>query len=96
MPQPSALPTLVFHDKFSLAQSRLAPTQAHIWDAKKQVYLGGFDSEVAAAKAHDVMAVKTRGPKTLINFKVAVYAELLPFLADEDLTRVSVGTDTPV
>ncbi|KAF6259975.1 hypothetical protein COO60DRAFT_1625871 [Scenedesmus sp. NREL 46B-D3] len=31
--------------------------EAHIWDNKKQVYLGGFDNEVQAAKAHDIMAV---------------------------------------
>lgn len=63
--------------------------QAHIWDSKKQVYLGGFDNEVAAAKAHDVMAIKTRGVRTLINFKISVYQDLLPYLENEDNTRVS-------
>jgi hypothetical protein len=66
----------------------LAPLQAHIWDSKKQVYLGGFDNEVAAAKAHDIMAIKTRGPRTLINFKLTVYEAVLPYLDDEDLNRV--------
>jgi len=26
--------------------------EAHIWECKKQIYLGGFDSEVLAAKSH--------------------------------------------
>ena len=26
--------------------------EAHIWQCKKQLYLGGFDSEVLAAKSH--------------------------------------------
>jgi hypothetical protein len=61
--------------------------QAHIWDSKKQVYLGGFDEEVQAAKAHDVMAIKCRGPKTIINLHVRLYAGLIPIF--EKLTRVS-------
>lgn len=55
------------------------------------MYLGGFDNEMAAAKAHDVMAIKTRGPRTLINFKIEVYQAVLPFLEAEELTRVSAG-----
>ena len=26
--------------------------EAHIWETKKQIYLGGFDSEELAAKSH--------------------------------------------
>jgi hypothetical protein len=26
--------------------------EAHIWECKKQIYLGGFDSEILAAKSH--------------------------------------------
>lgn len=26
--------------------------EAHIWESKKQIYLGGFDSEVLAARSH--------------------------------------------
>jgi hypothetical protein len=53
------------------------------------VYLGGFDNEVAAAKAHDIMAMKTRGPRALINFKLTVYEAVLTYLDDDDLSRVS-------
>lgn len=35
--------------------------QAHIWDDGKQRYLGGFDSETQAGKAHDIMSIKTKG-----------------------------------
>jgi hypothetical protein len=44
------------------------------------VYLGGFDAEQQAAKAHDVMAIKSRGPRTIINFRAHLYAGLLPYL----------------
>jgi hypothetical protein len=71
------------------------PTQAHIWDTKKQVYLGGFDNEVDAAKAHDIMAIKTRGVRTLVNFKLGVYEAVLPFLDKEDLSRVSTAPPPP-
>ena len=30
--------------------------ESHIWEAKKQIYLGGFDSEALAAKAHGELA----------------------------------------
>lgn len=65
--------------------------EAHIWSDKKQVYLGGFNDEWAAAKAHDIMAIKTRGVRTLINFKPSVYEVLLPFLLDDRLSRVRGG-----
>ncbi|KAK9826847.1 hypothetical protein WJX81_007439 [Elliptochloris bilobata] len=55
--------------------------EAHIWDNKKQVYLGGYDSEEHAGKAHDVMALKCRGGASPLNFAMGEYAELLPMLA---------------
>lgn len=56
------------------------------------MYLGGFDNEVQAAKAHDAMAIKCRGLKTIVNFKTAVYQELLPFLQDATaLPRMGEG-----
>jgi hypothetical protein len=64
-------------------------TQAHIWDNKKQVYLGGFDNEVQAAKAHDIMAVKCRGLKTIVNFKLGMYEDALPYITNPQLARVS-------
>ncbi|EIE26886.1 AP2-domain-containing protein, partial [Coccomyxa subellipsoidea C-169] len=54
--------------------------EAHIWDDKKQVYLGGFDVEEHAGKAHDVMALKCRGPNSPLNFAQEEYDELLPML----------------
>ncbi|KAK9915253.1 hypothetical protein WJX75_006763 [Coccomyxa subellipsoidea] len=54
--------------------------EAHIWDDKKQVYLGGFDVEEHAGKAHDVMALKCRGPNSPLNFALEEYDELLPML----------------
>jgi hypothetical protein len=66
--------------------------QAHIWDNKKQVYLGGFDNEVQAAKAHDIMAVKCRGVKTIVNFKLGVYEDALPYITSHQLARVSCAT----
>ncbi|KAF8062943.1 hypothetical protein HT031_003782 [Scenedesmus sp. PABB004] len=49
-------------------RSRRRRSQAHIWLNKKQVYLGGFVDEVQAAKAHDVMALKSRGRGAALNF----------------------------
>jgi hypothetical protein len=57
--------------------------QAHIWQAKKQIYLGGFDSEVLAAKSHDLMALRCRGSAAAadaLNFAPAAYAALAPLL----------------
>lgn len=65
--------------------------EAHIWDNKKQVYLGGFDIESQAAKAHDIMALKCRGPNTVMNFNLNIYehvAEAVEKISREDVVRI--------
>ncbi|KAG6471686.1 AP2-like ethylene-responsive transcription factor TOE3 isoform X2 [Zingiber officinale] len=49
--------------------------ESHIWDCGKQVYLGGFDSAYAAARAYDRAAIKFRGIDADINFNLEEYQE---------------------
>lgn len=56
--------------------------EAHIWDQRQQRYLGGFDREIDAGKAHDVMALKCRvaNETPQLNFPIENYAELIPLI----------------
>ncbi|XP_076945064.1 floral homeotic protein APETALA 2-like isoform X2 [Bidens hawaiensis] len=49
--------------------------ESHIWDCGKQVYLGGFDTAHAAARAYDRAAIKFRGLNADINFSISDYQE---------------------
>eukprot|EP00210_Caulerpa_lentillifera_P004176 g3982.t1 len=53
--------------------------EAHIWQ-RKQLYLGGFEDVVDAAKAHDVMSLKLKQEAAVTNFMRDSYQPLLPYI----------------
>ncbi|KAL6851721.1 hypothetical protein ACP4OV_020285 [Aristida adscensionis] len=69
--------------------------EAHLWDKNswnptqrkkgKQVYLGAYDEEEAAARAYDLAALKYWGPTTFTNFPVMDYEKELKIM--ENLTK---------
>jgi len=52
--------------------------EAHIWESKKQIYLGGFESELLAARSHDIMALKCKGLDWgSLNFEKSDYSRVI-------------------
>ncbi|ESW14106.1 hypothetical protein PHAVU_008G253600 [Phaseolus vulgaris] len=61
--------------------------EAHLWDKNcwnesqskkgRQVYLGAYDDEEAAARAYDLAALKYWGQDTILNFPLTNYEEML-------------------
>ncbi|XP_074363670.1 AP2-like ethylene-responsive transcription factor At1g16060 [Apium graveolens] len=61
--------------------------EAHLWDKNcwnesqnkkgRQVYLGAYDDEAAAAHAYDLAALKYWGPETILNFPLMTYQKEL-------------------
>lgn len=67
--------------------------EAHLWDKNcwnesqnkkgRQVYLGAYDDEEAAAHAYDLAALKYWGHETILNFPVDTYQEELKEMEDQ-------------
>jgi len=51
--------------------------EASLWLDGRQVYLGGFATEVEAARAYDLAAIGCKGPSAEINFRASDYADIL-------------------
>ncbi|GAX84881.1 hypothetical protein CEUSTIGMA_g12302.t1 [Chlamydomonas eustigma] len=60
--------------------------EAHIWQERRQIYLGGFDSETCAAKAHDIVALKCG--RSVLNYERGLYVEIMPFIETQTLEYV--------
>lgn len=56
--------------------------EASLWLEGRQLYLGGFDSQMDAAHAYDLAALACKGPDAIINFSAAEYEAQLREIAD--------------
>ena len=55
--------------------------EAHIWEKRKQIYLGGFNSSEAAATAYDILAVRLKGiNEACLNFGKGSYKAYLELI----------------
>ncbi|CAM8914463.1 unnamed protein product [Rhodiola kirilowii] len=67
--------------------------EAHLWDKNcwnesqnkkgRQVYLGAYDDEEAAAHAYDLAALKYWGAETILNFPLATYEKEMKEMEDQ-------------
>ncbi|KAL4282579.1 hypothetical protein GQ457_16G005180 [Hibiscus cannabinus] len=67
--------------------------EAHLWDKNcwnesqnkkgRQVYLGAYDDEEAAAHAYDLAALKYWGQDTILNFPLSTYEKQLKEMEDQ-------------
>lgn len=55
--------------------------EASLWLGGRQLYLGGFDSQEAAARAYDLAALTCKGPTAPVNFPAESYAAELAEVA---------------
>ena len=62
--------------------------EASLWVEKKQVYLGGFNTEAKAAWAHDLAALHTKGEAAKTNLPADVYDDELAKMQDWALKDV--------
>jgi len=51
--------------------------ESSLWLDGRQVYLGGFATEVEAARAYDLAAIGCKGLSAEINFRASDYADIL-------------------
>eukprot|EP00884_Botryococcus_braunii_P015256 jgi/Botrbrau1/2413/Bobra.0395s0041.1 len=62
--------------------------EASLWLEGKQIYLGGFDSEIDAAHAYDLAALACKGTHVPTNYPAQVYAEQLEAVRDKPKEEV--------
>ncbi|XP_057731504.1 ethylene-responsive transcription factor WRI1-like [Arachis stenosperma] len=71
--------------------------EAHLWDKNswnniqskkgRQVYLGAYNTEEAAARSYDLAALKYWGPNTILNFPMETYAKEIEEMKDVSQTE---------
>ena len=55
--------------------------EASLWLNGRQLYLGGFDAQIDAAKAYDLAALACKGPDAIINLPAEEYEDQLKEIA---------------